>query len=303
VRVAGGLDLQQIARGTPGFTGADLEALVNEAAIRAAVKGQGEVRIEDLEEARDKVRFGREKKRSRIMSDEDRKMTACHEAGHALAAKLDENVEPLHKVTIIPRGVALGMTMVLPEKDKYGLRRKECLGTITMNLAGRVAEEMFCGDISSGAESDIKSATELARKMVTLWGMSEQLGPVSYADEEHHVFLGNEITRGRRHSERMAEEIDQQVRSILTTCYQAAQRMCQEHKDQLQSIAAALLELETLSGGDVDRIFDGASVADLVASHRVRVASAKAPVQGEKRDRPDAAGPAGGYPRPAGSPA
>ena len=158
VRLAPDVELNDIARGTPGFTGADLEALVNEAAIRAAVKGQDEVHMDDLEEARDKVRFGRQKKRSRVMSEEDRKMTAYHEAGHALIAKLDDNVEPLHKVTIIPRGVSLGMTMVLPEKDKYGLRRKECLGAITMNLAGRVSEEMFCGDISSGAENDIKAA-------------------------------------------------------------------------------------------------------------------------------------------------
>jgi len=303
IRVGGEADLHEIARGTPGFTGADLEALVNEAAIRAAVKGQDEVRMADLEEARDKVRFGPEKKRSRIMSDEDRRMTAYHEAGHALAANLDENVEPLHKVTIIPRGIALGMTMVLPERDKYGLRKKECLGAITMNMAGRVAEEMFCGDVSSGAENDIKAATNLARKMVTQWGMSEEMGPISYSEEEQHVFLGNEITKGRRHSERMAEKIDQQVQMILTDCYQAAQQMCQEHRDELQRVAEALLELETLSGSDVKRIMAGASVSELAALRRK---------QEEARNTPAAAGADGkaqegdsaeGYPRPAGSPA
>ncbi|MHC4788823.1 MAG: ATP-dependent metallopeptidase FtsH/Yme1/Tma family protein, partial [Planctomycetota bacterium] len=274
VRMAPHVELSQIARGSPGFTGADLEALVNEAAIRAAVKGRQAVATEDLEEARDKVRFGRQKRRSRLMSEEDRRMTAYHEAGHALVAKLDDNVEPLHKVTIIPRGISLGMTMVLPEKDKYGMRVKECRGVLTMNMAGRVAEEMFCGDISSGAENDIKAATNLARRMVTQWGMSEKLGPISYSDEEQHVF------------------------------YERAERVCQEHKEELETIAEALLELETLSGEDVDSIFDGAKVADLVAERRSEDSGgAPAADTRAKEQRPDEDAAAGGYPHPAGSPA
>jgi cell division protease FtsH len=304
VKLASDVKLREIARGTPGFTGADLEALINEAAIRAAMKGQRQVRMADLEEARDKVRFGRQKKRSRVMSEEDRKMTAFHEAGHALAAKLDDNVEPLHKVTIIPRGVSMGMTMVLPEKDKYGVRRKECLGTIKMTLSGRVAESMFCGDISSGAENDIRRATELARKMVTRWGMSDALGPISYSEEEEHVFLGNEITRGKRHSDRMAEKIDQEIESILTESYQAAQQMCEEHADELRSIAEALLELETLSVDEVDSILEGATVADLRERREAEEAErAEERAQDVSEEETDEGPAADGYPRPLGSPA
>jgi cell division protease FtsH len=304
VKMADGVSLRQIARGTPGFTGADLDALINEAAIRAAMKGQRHVRMEDLEEARDKVRFGREKKRSRVMSPEDRMLTAYHESGHALIAKLNEHVEPLHKVTIIPRGVAMGMTMVLPEKDKYGLRKQECLGAITMWMAGRVAEEMFCGDISSGAGADIEIATELARKMVTRWGMSETLGPISYSDEEEHVFLGNEITRGKRHSEKMAEEIDHEVQSILMDCYQKARETCEEHSDGLKRIAEALLELETLTGEEVDRILRGETTEQLAAARAESEAEyARQNAAEEPPPGPDEGKAAGGYPRPLGSPA
>ena len=302
VSLADDADLHQIARGTPGFTGADLEALVNEAAIRAAVKGQDVVRIADLEEARDKVRFGREKKRSRVMSEEDRRMTAYHEAGHALVAKLNKDVEPLHKVTIIPRGVSLGMTMVLPEEDKYSLRRRECIGTITMQLAGRVAEEIYCGDITSGAANDIKYATDIARRMVTQWGMSEALGPISYAEEEHHVFLGDEITRGRNHSEEMSERIDQEVRAVVMQCYQEARTICQEHSAKLEAIAAALLELETLTGDDVDRIFAGVTPGELAAGRAEKQAREKeSPARPAAEGEEDAA--AGGLPQPVGSPA
>ncbi len=303
VRMRDGIALGQIARGTPGFTGADLEAIINEAAIRAAMKGQRQVLIEDLEEARDKVRFGPQKKRSRVMSEEDRKLTAYHEAGHALVAQLHQHVEPLHKVTIIPRGVAMGMTMILPERDKYGMRRKECLGTLTMGLAGRVSEEMFCDDVSSGAESDINAATQLARKMVTRWGMSEALGPISYSDEEEHVFLGNEITRGKRHSESMTEKIDGEVQSLLTECYEAARRLCSENSDALQRVAQALLELETLSGDDVNEILGGATVADLVASRKAREESRDQNVAEKAPSEPDQGTATDGYPRPLGSPA
>jgi cell division protease FtsH len=303
--MAGDVKLDEIARGTPGFTGADLEALINEAAIRAAMKQQKQVHMAELEEARDKVRFGRQKKRSRVMSDEDRKLTAYHEAGHALIAHLHEDVEPLHKVTIIPRGVSMGMTMVLPEKDKYGVRKKECLGTITMTMAGRVAEEMFCNDISSGAENDIDRATALARKMVTRWGMSDKLGPISYSDEEEHVFLGNEITRGKRHSDRMAEEIDQEVRSLLTECYQAARQTCEEKSDALNAVAEGLLELETLSGDEVARLVGGATLENLKADREAEEAEREKSTAEAEEPPPEAdeGTAAGGYPHPVGSPA
>jgi cell division protease FtsH len=301
VRLAEDTNLSQIARGSPGFTGADLEALVNEAAIQAALRGREVVTTDDLEEARDKVRFGRQKKRSRIMNDEDRRMTAFHEAGHALIANLDDSVEPLHKVTIIPRGVSLGMTMVLPEEDKYGLRRHECEGVITMAMAGRVAEEMFCGDISSGAENDIRDATGLAYRMVTQWGMSPELGPIRYSEDEQHVFLGNEITKSKRHSEQMAEKIDGEIRKILMGCYRRAQQMCEEHSAELQKLADILLELETLTGEEVTRIFEGAGAADLRAERDALAAEADAKEAASgKRDEGPAPGP---LPSPAGSPA
>ncbi|MCK4374696.1 MAG: AAA family ATPase, partial [Candidatus Brocadiae bacterium] len=300
VSLSKAVELNQVARGTPGFTGADLEALVNEAAIRAAMLGRDMVVMEDLEEARDKVCYGRQRKRSRIMSEEERKRTAYHEAAHTLIAKLDEHVEPLHKVTIIPRGIAGGLTMLLPEKDKYTLQKRECLGNITMALAGRVAEEMFCGDISSGAANDIKEATKLAHTMVTSWGMSDELGPVSYADEEQHVFLGNEITKTKRHSEQMAQKIDVEVQAILMECYQTARRTCEEHVEELERVAAALLELETLTAEDVDGLFKGQTVADLVVRRKDEAAKADAPVEREAPEEPDGEAAADGYPQPAG---
>jgi cell division protease FtsH len=303
VQLAAGTDLGQIARGSPGFTGADLEALVNEAAIQAALKGREFVTTDDLEEARDKVRFGRQKKRSRVMSDEDRRMTAYHEAGHALVAKLDDSVEPLHKVTIIPRGISLGMTMVLPEEDKYGMRRHECEGVITMAMAGRVAEEMFCGDISSGAENDIRDATSLANRMVTKWGMSPELGPIRYSEDEQHVFLGNEITKSKRHSEQMAEKIDAEIRKILMGCYQRARQMCEEHSQQLQKVAEILLELETLTGEDVDRIFEGATAADLKAEREALAQAEAEKAAAAGSEEPDEGAAHGTLPSPAGSPA
>ncbi|MFO8006575.1 MAG: ATP-dependent zinc metalloprotease FtsH [Candidatus Brocadiia bacterium] len=303
VKTASDVSLKDIARGTPGFTGADLEALINEAAIRAAMKGRREVRMADLEEARDKVRFGRQKKRSRVMSDEDRQLTAYHEAGHALIAKLHDHIEPLHKVTIIPRGVAMGMTMVLPEKDKYGLRKKECMGQITMALAGRVSEEMFCDDISSGAENDIRAATELARKMITRWGMSDSLGPISYSEDEQHVFLGDEITRAKQHSDRMAEKIDEEVNSLLMGCYQEARGTCEDRSEQLQAIAEALLELETLSGEEVDMILEGATCEDIAAERGAREEKRRRSAAEEAPPETDEGTAAGGYPSPAGQPA
>ena len=303
VKLAEDVDLRPIARGTPGFSGADLEALVNEAAILAVVKEQETVSSADLEEARDKVRFGRIKQ-SRVMSDDDRKMTSYHESGHALLAMIHPHVEPLHKVTIIPRGAALGMTMILPEKDRYDIRKKECLGLITMHMAGRVAEEMFCDDISSGAKNDIEVATELARKMVTQWGMTDKLGPVSYSDEEEHVFLGTEITRGKKHSEHMAQEIDTEVRAIVSSCYQEARQMCQEHAARLQTMAQALLKLETLTAQDVQRLFDGETVQDLLKRQEERRQELEKPAEQEKEALTEhpLAGPED-YPRPAESPA
>ncbi len=312
VRLEKGVDLSVIARGTPGFSGADLEALINEGALIAGGRGKESVDIADLEEARDKVRFGRQKK-SRVMSDEDRKMTAYHEAGHALIALLNPDVEPLHKVSIIPRGMALGMTMILPEKDKYGMKRRECFGTLQMQMAGRVAESIFCDDISSGAKDDIENATKLARRMITQWGMSEKMGAVSYSDEEEHVFLGSEISRARKHGEKIAQQIDEEIHRFLHEAHEEAKATIQKHIDQVEDIGEALLKLETLDEEDVKQIVEGKSADELVSEKRARKAAqeAESSTQHAAEGKDDKAedlskeedtetGPA---PAPAGSPA
>ncbi len=311
VRLVEDVDLGLIARGTPGFSGADLEALINEGALIAGGKGREKVEQHDLEEARDKVRFGRQKK-SRVMSDEDRRMTAYHEAGHALIALLNPDVEPLHKVSIIPRGMALGMTMILPERDRYGMRRRECLGTLQLQMAGRVAESIFCDDISSGAKDDIEQATKLARKMVTQWGMSEKIGAVSYSDEEEHVFLGSEISRQKKHGEKISQQIDEEVRSFLHNAHEAAKDVIEKHTDEVKHIGEALLKLETLDEDDVKQIVDGKSAGDLFKEREARRADAKKrrksadadqkkkeEAEKNKEEDPEA----GTAPAPAGSPA
>ncbi len=256
VKLAPDVDLKRLARGTAMFTGAELEAMVNEAAIIAAMRDRDAVSMEELEEARDKVRWGR-KKTSRQMEDEDRKITAYHEAGHALVAALLPEVEPLHKVTIIPRGMALGATMQLPEKDSYHFQKKRMLGTLCLLYAGRIAEQMACGDISAGAANDIERASDLARRMVCEWGMSEEIGPIHYGESEETLFLGREITRTRSHSEATAIVIDREVKAIVEQCYKRAEKLLQKNRDKLDAIAKALLKYETLTGADVEKIVRG----------------------------------------------
>ena len=247
------VDLQIIARATPGFSGADLANLVNEAALLAARKSKKGVELDDLEEARDKVRWGRER-RSRVMDEEDKKITAYHEAGHALAIYFLEGTEPLHKVTIIPRGMFLGATMQLPKKDKHTEGRKGLLGQIAGLMGGRVAEEITFGDITSGAANDIKHATHIARLMVTEWGMSDTIGPVAYGERSDPVFLGRDITRTESHSEAVAQEIDKEVRRIVTDSYERAKQLILQHQDKLAVLAKALLEYETLDADNIREI-------------------------------------------------
>jgi len=261
VRMGPDVDLSQLARATPTFSGAELEALVNEAAIQAAMKGQDHVTMADLEEARDKIRFGRQKK-SRVVMEEDRRVTAYHEAGHALVAHLLPEVEPLHKVTIIPRRMSLGATMQLPEHDRYYLRRRQILGDVCVTYGGRVAEELFCEDITTGARADIRRATELLRMVVCEFGMSDQLGPISYVETEEHLFLGREIAKTRNHSEKVSEEIDRAVRELAEQCYTRAKRLLQENARAVHRIAEELLRREVLSGEDVARIVAEAKEQD-----------------------------------------
>ncbi len=247
------VDLQIIARATPGFSGADLANLVNEAALLAARKNKKGVDTDDLEEARDKVRWGRER-RSRVMDEHDKKVTAYHEAGHALCIHLLEGTEPLHKVTIIPRGMYLGATMQLPEKDKHTEGRKELLDQIAGLMGGRIAEELIFGEITSGASGDIKQATRIARLMVTEWGMSDKLGPISYGERSEPVFLGRDFSRGDAHSEAIAQEIDAEVHRIVTEGQERARAIITEHRDKLEALAQALLEYETLDAENIGEI-------------------------------------------------
>jgi cell division protease FtsH len=246
------VDLAVIARGTPGFSGAELANLLNEAALLAARTNKKAVGLAELEEARVKVRWGRER-RSLAMSDDDKKFTAWHEAGHALVNVMLTHTHPLHKVTIIPRGQSLGSTMSLPKEDVWNRRRKEMLDMISVTMAGRIAEEIVSGDISTGAAGDIQQATSLARAMVCQWGMSDKLGMVQYDDDDEY-FLGREMMRRKGYSEHAAEEIDAEVKRIIDERYEVAKQIIETHRDKLEMIAQCLLEYETLDGSQVEEI-------------------------------------------------
>ena len=249
------MDFKVIARGTAGFSGADLANLINEAALLAARNDKKGVGMEELEEARDKVRWGRER-RSRVMDEADKKLTAYHEAGHALVMTQLEHSEPLHKVTIIPRGMYLGATFQLPQKDKYNLNKKQLLDQLSGIMGGRIAEELIFGDCNSGASGDIQQATRIARKMVTEWGMSEKIGMVNVSEHEEHMFLGRDLFKGREVSEQTAREVDEEVRMIIDHCYARAKEIVVQNREKLIAIAQALLEYETLDGVQIVEIID-----------------------------------------------
>ncbi|MEW6160228.1 MAG: ATP-dependent zinc metalloprotease FtsH [Verrucomicrobiota bacterium] len=253
VKLDPSVDLGVIARGTPGYSGAELANILNEAALLAARTNKKAIGMHELEEARDKVRWGRER-RSLAMSDEDKKHTAWHEAGHALVNVVIEHTHPLHKVTIIPRGQALGSTMSLPKQDILNRRRKEMLAMIAVTMAGRIAEEIVSGDISTGAAGDIQQATQLARAMVCHFGMSDKLGMVQYGENNEYVFLGREMIRSKDYSERIAQDIDAEVKRIIDEGYTVAKTIIDQHRDKLEMIANALLEYETLDGSQVEEI-------------------------------------------------
>jgi len=256
VRLADDVDFSRLAKATPAFSGADIENVLNEAALVAVMNSHKTVVMDDAEEARDKVIWGKEK-RSRVLDEEDRRMTAYHEAGHALLAHVLPEVDRLHKVTIIPRGMALGATMHLPKKDEYNKTRTKLLGEICVLFGGRVAEELFCGDITTGAKNDIEQATEVARRMVCDWGMSEGMGLINYAAEEEHLFLGHEIARQRQHSEATSLEIDKEVRKIIDGALERARELLTTRRDDVRLVAEALLKYEILGAEDVDRILKG----------------------------------------------
>jgi cell division protease FtsH len=255
VKLAEGVDLGVVARGTPGYSGAELANVINEAALLAARRGLKAITMAEMEEARDKVRWGKER-RSLAISEKEKENTAYHEAGHALLCEVLEHTDPLHKVTIIPRGPSLGSTMYLPVEDKYTNRKNELLDRLVVIMGGRVAEEIVFGDVTNGATGDIRMATGIARKMVCEWGMSERLGMVEYGEHEDYVFLGRDISRSRAYSEATAQEIDREVKRLCDDSYQRALKVLTQRKETLVTIAKALLEYETLDGGQIREILN-----------------------------------------------
>ena len=261
VPLASDVDPRVIARGTPGFSGADLANLVNEAALMAARKGKRSVTMSEFELAKDKVLMGAER-RSMVMTEDEKKLTAYHEGGHALLMLYVEGHEPLHKVTIIPRGRALGVTMFLPERDKYSQSRMELEAMITSLFGGRVAEELIFGPekVTTGASDDIRRATNLARRMVTEFGFSEKLGPLRYSENEEEVFLGHSVTQRKNVSEATATVIDEEIRRIVEEGEKRARKLLTEHLDELHALAKGLLEFETLSVDEIKRVIRGEKI-------------------------------------------
>ena len=256
VPVAPDVDASVLARGCPGFAGADLANLVNEAALFAARSNKRLVDMEDFERAKDKIMMGAER-RSMVMPEEERRNTAYHESGHAVVAKLMPKSDPVHKVTIIPRGRALGLTMQLPTEDRYSQDRVRLLSTITVLFGGRIAEELFMNQMTTGASNDFQRATDLARRMVTQWGMSDSLGPMVYGEEEGEIFLGRSVTTHKNMSEASLQKVDAEIRRILDEQYALARRLLEENRDKVEAMTAALLEWETIDADQINDIMGG----------------------------------------------
>ncbi len=250
IPLAKDVDLKKISRATPGFTGADLANMVNEAALLAARLNKKKVTMEEFEESRDKVLLGVARK-SRIIPPKDKKITSYHEAGHTIINIMVENSDPLHKVTVIPRGLALGLTSFLPKEDEFHLSRNKILDNICIYMGGRVAEELIFDDVSSGASMDISQSTDFARRMVTQWGMSEKLGTITYGQKEEPIFIGKEIATHKDYSEKTAELIDQEIKRIITDQYNRAKKILTENKDKLIKLADTLFEKETLEAEEI----------------------------------------------------
>ena len=256
IKLAESVDLERVARGTAGFSGADLANLLNEAALVAARHEKEAVDEADLDEARDKILWGRERK-SRVVDEADKRKTAYHEAGHAVVAILSPEADPVHRVTIIPRGMALGATMFLPEKDQIDITRTKALSRLAVSMGGRAAEEVFLPDFGAGAAQDIKQATELAHAMVCKWGMSDRLGPRSFGTNEEHLFLGREVSRSRDFSEMTAQAIDEEVSRLVREAHDRARAILESKREAMEAIVALLLEKETVDGRDIERIVKG----------------------------------------------
>jgi len=272
-----------IARGTPGMSGADLANLVNEAALFAARSSKRLVDMHDFERAKDKIIMGAER-RSIVMPEEERRNTAYHESGHAIVAVLLPKTDPVHKVTIIPRGRALGVTMQLPEQDRYSMDRNHMLNMIAVLFGGRIAEEIFMHQMTTGASNDFERATEIARNMVTRYGMSDELGPMVYGENDAEIFLGRSVTTQKNVSESTMQKVDEEIRKIIDSQYAVARKLLEDNRDKVEAMAKALLELETI---DADQI------ADIMAGRPVR----------PPKPTSASAGPSSGGPSPTPDPA
>ena len=268
-------ELERLARGTPMFSGADLAAIINEAALAATMANKDYIEMADLEEARDKVRWGRAKK-SRVIDQKEKEIVAYHEAGHTLVQSLLEDADPLHKVSIIPRGPMGSATFALPEKDRTIFTRKYCTALLQVCFGGRIAEEMFCDDVSSGAQNDIQQATNIAKQMVLTWGMSNELGPISYGSDLGYKNLVYAMPVEREYSERTAEVIDSEVKRVTGEAYAKAKELIDVNKDKLEDITKALLKYETLDADEVKLILEGGfldkpTVTDLLAAEQAKI--------------------------------
>jgi cell division protease FtsH len=295
------VDVGVIARGSPGFSGADLANLVNEAALMAARVDKKAVAMDDFEGAKDKVLMGAERK-SMIISDKEKRTTAFHEAGHALVAYLHPSADPLHKVTIIPRGMALGITQQIPEEDSHTFTKDYLLGRIVVSMGGRLAEEIFLDTCTTGAGNDIEVATELARKMVCEWGMSENLGPITFGKKEEAIFLGKELAQHKDYSESTAIQIDREVKRLVTDCYENARKIIVENREALERIALALLEREVLEGSEISKLFKGEELEPIKPPEIPQAPPKKAAAKSaEGKPRPATEAPGGPLPEPAKS--
>jgi len=282
IKMSPDVDVEKLARGTPMFSGADIEAIINEAAIGATMQAKDFVEQDDLEEARDKVKWGRARKSHKIEEDE-RKVIAYHEAGHAIVMYFDDDSEPLHKVTIIPRGQALGVTFMLPEKDRHIHTRRQLLAQLHVTYGGRIAEDMFCGDISSGASQDIRQASGIARAMVTEYGMSDKLGFQLYGTDES---LQPWEQPEKSYSDETARIIDEEIKALIDRTYGEARSLITEHKDQLEALAQALLKYETLSKEEVDKIMRGEQLTKATVSDLLQAEKDKAQADANKPAKP-----------------
>jgi cell division protease FtsH len=291
VKLSPDVNLERVARGTPMFSGADLAAIINEAALAATMANKDSIEMADLEEARDKVRWGRAKK-SRVVDQQEREITAYHEAGHTFVQSILKDADPLHKVSIIPRGPMGGATFALPEKDRTFFTKRYCMALLKVCFGGRIAEEIFCDDISSGAQSDIQQATNIARQMILTWGMSDTLGPISYEPEVGMKDLMYAMPGEREYSEKTAEEIDREVKRVMDEAYSKAKELIEADKDKVDKIARALLKYETLDADDVKLILEGGhldkpTVGELLAAEQAKNAEHASAGQAQPKQSSD----------------